>query len=111
MVPVLRLLTNMCSPGPCRLLAATAMVLFAMSLSAQRYYGHDHHVYHPPAQTKHQTPPATNARAHATTTTAANSTVHNANTANGQSVPYHGAVSSSKPDTVTPPNPGERQPQ
>src|SRR5208283_3556132 len=101
----------MCSPGPSRLLVATAVALFAMSLSAQRYYGHDHHVYHPPAQTKHQTPPATNSRAHTTTTTAVNSTVHSAATASAQNTPYHNAASNPKPDTVTPPNTGERQPQ
>src|SRR5271167_639005 len=101
----------MCSQGPSRLLAATAVALFATSLSAQRYSGRDHHVYHPPSQAKHQTPLPTNSRVHATNTTTANNPVDNTNTAGGQNIPYHGAASRSKLDTVTPTNTGERQPQ
>ncbi|HME32940.1 MAG TPA: hypothetical protein VKG65_09335 [Terriglobales bacterium] len=101
----------MYSPGSVRLLAAAAVIFFAVSLPAQRYYGRDHHVYHAPVQTKHPTPQSTNPRAHTTSTTAANSTGHTASAASSQSIPDRGAASNARPDVVTPPNPGERQPQ
>jgi len=90
-------------------LVVTATLFFALTLPAQRYYGRDHHVYHPPAQAKHQASSSANSHAHATATSTANSTGHSA--AGAQSGTVHGPGSTSKPDAVTPPNPGERQPQ
>jgi len=99
----------MYSPSPVRLLAAAAVMFFAVSLPAQRYYGRDHHVYHAPVQTKHPTPQST--KVHATSTTAANNAGHSASTASSQSISDRGAASNAKPEAVTPPNPSERQPQ
>jgi hypothetical protein len=97
----------MCSSGSVRLLIVTAILFFAVSLPAQRYYGRDHHVYHPPAPAKHQTSQQPTARAHAASTTAANNTAHNASA----TAPYQVPAANSKPDVMTPPNAGERQPQ
>src|SRR5271165_2233280 len=100
----------MYSPAPVKWLVAMAVVLGAMSLSAQRYDGRDHHTYHPPVQSKHQTPQATNTRAH-TTTSANASTGHNANSTGVQSPSNHSASSSSKADAMAPLAPQDRQPQ
>jgi hypothetical protein len=98
----------MCSSGLVRVLVATAVLFFAGALSAQRYYGRDHHVYHPPAQAKHQTSSqSSNSRAHATNTTAANNTGHSASATALEHVP----AANSKPDAMTPPNGSAHQPQ
>jgi len=101
----------MSSAVPYKWFVATAVVFCAISLSAQHYYGRDHHIYHPPAQSKHQTPQATNAHAHTTASTTATNTGHNASPASSQSIPYRGTSSSSKTDTMMPPALGDRQPQ
>ncbi len=40
--------------APVKISVIAVALLLAMPLSAQRYQGRDHHVFHPPAQTKHQ---------------------------------------------------------
>jgi hypothetical protein len=44
----------MSTSGPVKITVVAMTVLLAMPLSAQRYQGRDHHVFHPPVQTKHQ---------------------------------------------------------
>jgi hypothetical protein len=103
----LRLLQDMRFPAPSRLLAAGVIVFFAISLPAQRYYGRDHHVYHPSTQTKHPASQATRSKVHPASTSAG----HRAGSASSQSVLDHGPASNIKIDTINPPNPGDRQPQ
>jgi hypothetical protein len=87
------------------------MLLVAATLSAQRYYGRDHHLYHPPPQAKHKTSQSANSHVHPTSTTAANSAGHGPGATGTQSATVHGSMPNSKPTAVTPPNPAERQPQ
>ena len=48
---------------PFKIFVAALALLLAMPLAAQRYQGRDHHVFHPPVQTKHQSaPPASTAQ-------------------------------------------------
>ena len=94
--------------------AIVVPILLAGSLFAQRYPERDHTVFHrtPPAQTKHQLAPGTNARTHAApATTAANNSAHVAAPANGQSGSYSGASAGSKPGGVTSPDANEHPPQ
>ena len=46
----------MSPPAPAKISVVVITLLLAMPLSAQRYQGRDHHVFHPPVQTKHQSP-------------------------------------------------------
>jgi len=75
----------MYNSGRFRFFAIIATTLFAISLSAQRYQGRDHHVFHrPPAtQVKHQ-PASPNANV--TRTGTATATTHTASAAHSQEV-------------------------
>ena len=44
----------MSSQAPVKISVIAIATLLAMPLAAQRYQGRDHHVFHPPVQTKHQ---------------------------------------------------------
>ncbi|MFZ0912128.1 MAG: hypothetical protein WBQ76_13505 [Candidatus Korobacteraceae bacterium] len=44
--------------GPVKISVLAMTLLVAMPLLAQRYQGRDHHVFHPPVQTKHQNAPS-----------------------------------------------------
>jgi hypothetical protein len=44
--------------GPVKISVLAMTLLVAMPLLAQRYQGRDHHVFHPPVQTKHQSAPS-----------------------------------------------------
>jgi hypothetical protein len=48
----------MSTPGPVKISVLAMTLLVAMPLLAQRYQGRDHHVFHPPVQTKHQSAPS-----------------------------------------------------
>src|SRR5271157_4699610 len=91
----------MSSSGRFRFFAIVATTLFAMSLSAQRYQGRDHHVFHrpPPAQTKHQP-----ALPSASVPRAGTSTTHIASATQGQNVnfsaPANTAPRPPKPATI-----------
>jgi hypothetical protein len=92
-----------------RFAAVATTLLIATSLSAQRYQGHDHHVYHAPVQTKQQTGPSSHAHA-ASASTAANNAGHGVNTASSQPVSSSTSSSSSKAPAL-PPGTNEHQPQ
>ena len=49
----------MSASGPVKISLVVITFLLAMPLSAQRYQGHDHLVFHPPIPAKHQSVPST----------------------------------------------------
>lgn len=91
--------------GPAKILIIAMTLLLATPLWAQRYQGRDHHVFHPPAQAKHQSTPsavsATPTRV-ATNGNPASSRRHDANpNASRSNDPAHPQAPSST-DTVHP---------
>jgi hypothetical protein len=71
----------MSAPGPVKISGVAMILLLAMPLMAQRYQGRDHHVFHAPVPTKHQSaPPAGTATQTRVSTTTTASSAHRRDT-------------------------------
>ena len=86
-----------------RCAAITAILLAGIPLSAQRYQGRDHHVYHPPAQKQSATAGTTHPKTGATATVAG---AHSSSQG-----PLAAPVSTGPKPPLAGITPGDRQPQ
>jgi len=94
----------MSTPAPVKISVVAMALLLAMPLSAQRYQVRDHHVFHPPAQTKHQSAPSAGSTAQTRVASAGNlssSRGHDANLSASRNDTMHTSMPSST-DSVHP---------